>query len=230
MPSSAPARQRLRCSAVPPQFLPSLLALTTGPARAAVADGDQGNRLALSLNSPATPGSSAPLLGPLDFENTALTPIPLSGQPLSEQQAGQNHHGRQLAPLPAPISLSYTGSIASVALYNGGALDSCPRVHVTLYGAGGSPSTWGVSYQRNGGSGGRVSATLTLPPGTTTLYALVGQRGHYPARTAAWPDGGKGGPDQSNTGGGGGGRTALRLSSGGEDILTAGGGGGGGYW
>ena len=74
-----------------------------------------------------------------------------------------------------------------------------------------------------------MSATLTLPPGTTTLYALVGQTGDFPARTAAWPDGGKGGPDGGNTGGGGGGRTALRLSSGGEDILTAGGGGGGGF-
>ena len=61
MPSSVPTHQRLRCRAVPPQFLPSLLALTTGPA----------------LN---------------------------------------------------PISLTYTGSPESVALYSGGALDSCPRV------------------------------------------------------------------------------------------------------
>ncbi len=123
-------------------------------------------------------------------------------------------------------SLSYTGSIAGVTLCSGGALNSCPRVIVILHGAGGSKSTFGGSLWKYGGPGGRVSATLTLPPGTTTLYALVGQKGYLPARRAAWPDGGKGGPDGSYTGGGGGGRTALRLSSGGEDILTAGGGGG----
>ena len=42
-PSSA-ARHRLRFSTLPPQLLPLLLALTTGPARAA-AEGDQGHRL-----------------------------------------------------------------------------------------------------------------------------------------------------------------------------------------
>ena len=134
-----------------------------------------------------------------------------------------------MKPVLNPISLTYTGSPESVALYSGGALDSCPRVSVTLDGAGGSPSTWDGSSRKEGGAGGRVSATLTLPRGTTTLYALVGQRGQFPARTAAWPDGGKGGPDGGNTGGGGGGRTALRLSRDGEDILTAGGGGGGGH-
>ena len=36
----------------------------------------------------------------MDFANTTLTPIPLSGQPLSERQAGENHHGRQLSPAP----------------------------------------------------------------------------------------------------------------------------------
>ena len=48
MPSSVPTHQRLRCRAVPPQFLPSLLALTAGVAlvppgwKTAVAISDQG--------------------------------------------------------------------------------------------------------------------------------------------------------------------------------------------
>ena len=52
-PSSlSTTRQRVRSGAVPPQFLPMLLALTTGPANtAAVAEGDQSNGRALSLDS-----------------------------------------------------------------------------------------------------------------------------------------------------------------------------------
>ena len=45
-------RQRVRSGAVPPQYLPMLLALTTGPTHAvAVAEGDQSNGRAPSLNS-----------------------------------------------------------------------------------------------------------------------------------------------------------------------------------
>eukprot|EP00964_Phaeocystis_antarctica_P147294 scaffold113831_cov82-Phaeocystis_antarctica.AAC.1 len=51
---SSTTHQRVCFSAVPPQFLPILLALITGPAHAAaVAEGDQ--RRALSLNSTSPP-------------------------------------------------------------------------------------------------------------------------------------------------------------------------------
>ena len=102
-------------------------------------------------------------------------------------------------------------------------------VLVTLRGAGGSAATWigGLSYI--GGSGGFAQSLLTLPESTTMLDVYVGQKAYFPSRTAAWPDGGLGGEDGSNTAGGGGGRSAVRIGMGMDDLLTAGGGGGGGY-
>eukprot|EP00964_Phaeocystis_antarctica_P161278 scaffold133298_cov70-Phaeocystis_antarctica.AAC.1 len=51
-PSSlSTTRQRVRSGAVPPQFLPMLLAVTTGPAHVdAVAEGNQSNGRALSAS------------------------------------------------------------------------------------------------------------------------------------------------------------------------------------
>ena len=86
-----------------------------------------------------------------------------------------------------------------------------------LYGAGGSPSTWSPNGHA-GGSGGFVSAILTLPYGTSTIEVIVGGAGKHPSTSAAWPDGGLGGPDGANHGGGGGGRSALRLTAAGGDI------------
>ena len=49
---SSTTRQRVRFGAVPPQFLPMLLALSTGPAHAdAVTEGNRSNGRALSASS-----------------------------------------------------------------------------------------------------------------------------------------------------------------------------------
>ena len=63
-----------------------------------------------------------------------------------------------------------------------------------------------------------MSAILTLPYGTSTIEVIVGGAGKHPSTSAAWPDGGLGGPDGANHGGGGGGRSALRLTAAGGDI------------
>jgi hypothetical protein len=92
-----------------------------------------------------------------------------------------------------------------------------------------------------GGLGGRISATFTLPLGTTQLFVFVGGNGGTPGPTGGATGGfNGGGPGGANTlatanqaqfhGAGGGGATDVRTNAASlaSRLITAGGGGGGG--
>ena len=99
---------------------------------------------------------------------------------------------------------------------------------VTITGTGGSGGGLVASYSGSGGVGARVSAHLSVTPGTQ-LHVLVGQSGGSgiidPSSTGG-PGGFGGGGGGSLQGGGGGGVSAVFDAEG--PLLVAGGGGGGG--
>ena len=74
-----------------------------------------------------------------------------------------------------------------------------------------------------GGQGARVSSTVAVPAGTTTLYVEVGGAGGpNPSAAGGIRDGGAGG-FSSASGGGGGGSSDLRTQPAASGGLTAGG-------
>lgn len=137
--------------------------------------------------------------------------------------------------LAATTTFNYTGAEQTYTVPTG-----ATAVTITAVGARGGTSRSGAP----GGNGARVTATVPLPAGTTTLYVEVGGAGTPGPCTYALPDGGGGGFNgggSTGCGGGGGGASDVRITStstvpeaaltsaNDSRLVVAGGGGGGGY-
>jgi hypothetical protein len=127
-----------------------------------------------------------------------------------------------------PTTFTYTGAEQQYTVPTG-----VTRVTITaLGGQGSATSAAGGTF----GYGATVTATVTLPAGTTTLYVEVGGNGGTFENNGGWNGGGAGayyGTSQSSGGGGGASdvRTLSRttpLSTSDTRLVVAGGGGGGG--
>lgn len=137
-----------------------------------------------------------------------------------------------LAPQPAnalePTTFTFTGAEQQYTVPAG-----ISQVTITAVGGKGS-NPYGTGG--TGGYGAAVTATVTLPAGTTTLYVEVGGNGGTFVDNGGWNGGGQGayyGTLQSAGGGGGASdvRTAARttaLTTTDSRLVVAGGGGGGG--
>jgi hypothetical protein len=146
--------------------------------------------------------------------------------------------------LPALPAQAQTCSAGETQLFNSGTPGSYPvaiptgitRLRVELAGAEGGSAIKGGQ----GGEGGSVAGTLTLPAGTTSLLTVVGGKGDDdggladddgPGFNGGFNGGGDGGSGGNGNAADGGGATDLRL--GGTNVIhriaVAGGGGGGGF-
>jgi hypothetical protein len=129
-----------------------------------------------------------------------------------------------------PVLFTSTGAEQTYSVPAGAS-----AVTITVVGA---PGGHGPSAGSVGGDGAVVTATVPLPPGTTTLYVEVGGAGTSPANGLCQPDGRanafNGGGQGGHCGGAGGGASDVRLmarstplSTTDSRLLVAGGGGGG---
>lgn len=103
--------------------------------------------------------------------------------------------------------------------------DNVTEVTMSVAGAQGGSKSGG----QTGGSGGRITGTVQVVPGTT-YDVYVGGRGDGSTGTGGWPNGGQGGAKTGSNGGGGGGGSWMVLQGGAlsSAVLVAGGGGGAG--
>lgn len=124
-----------------------------------------------------------------------------------------------LGPAVNTTNFSYTGSDQTWTVPYG-----VNSVQVVLNGAGGGSNARG-SYDTPG-SGGLVSGTLAVTPGTVLTIVVGASGGTTPLTTTLYGGGGAG---AANGGGGtnGGGRSAIQITAG-TDWVVAGGGGGSG--